>query len=51
MRRLVAVVTGKDGRADENLACAQYIARRAAGVETDAARASAAPEIRAPPPR
>ncbi|MFG2716041.1 2-phosphosulfolactate phosphatase [Streptomyces goshikiensis] len=31
------VVTGEDGRADEDLACAQYIARRAAGVETDAA--------------
>ncbi|MGW5675329.1 2-phosphosulfolactate phosphatase [Streptomyces sp. NPDC003860] len=25
------VVTGEDGRADEDLACAQYIARRAAG--------------------
>ncbi|MFD6186495.1 2-phosphosulfolactate phosphatase [Streptomyces goshikiensis] len=31
------VVTGEDGRADEDLACAQYIARRAAGAETDAA--------------
>ncbi|MFC9389499.1 2-phosphosulfolactate phosphatase [Streptomyces venezuelae] len=30
------VVTGEDGRADEDLACAQYIARRAAGEETDA---------------
>ncbi|MDT0401331.1 MULTISPECIES: 2-phosphosulfolactate phosphatase [Streptomyces] len=31
------VVTGEDGRADEDLACAQYIARRAAGAETDPA--------------
>ncbi|MEU8779336.1 2-phosphosulfolactate phosphatase [Streptomyces sp. NPDC048606] len=31
------VVTGEDGRADEDLACAQYIARRADGVETDPA--------------
>lgn len=31
------VVTGDHGRADEDVACAQYIARRAAGVETDAA--------------
>ncbi|MET9919646.1 2-phosphosulfolactate phosphatase [Streptomyces sp. NPDC059605] len=31
------VVTGEDGRADEDLACAQYIARRAAGAETEAA--------------
>ncbi|GAA2242451.1 2-phosphosulfolactate phosphatase [Streptomyces amakusaensis] len=31
------VVTGEDGRADEDLACAQYIARRAAGAGTDAA--------------
>ncbi|MFH9819215.1 2-phosphosulfolactate phosphatase [Streptomyces sp. NPDC017230] len=31
------VVTGDDGRADEDLACAQYIARRAAGAGTDAA--------------
>lgn len=30
------VVTGEDGRADEDLACAQYIARRAAGTPTDA---------------
>lgn len=30
------VVTGEDGRADEDLACAQYIARRATGTETDA---------------
>ncbi|WP_306326195.1 2-phosphosulfolactate phosphatase [Streptomyces venezuelae] len=30
------VVTGEDGRADEDLACAQYIARRAAGAEVDA---------------
>ncbi|MEU9591597.1 2-phosphosulfolactate phosphatase [Streptomyces sp. NPDC048219] len=35
--RVTFVVTGEDGRADEDLACAQYIARRAAGVETDAA--------------
>lgn len=31
------VVTGEDGRADEDLACAQYIARRATEVGTDAA--------------
>ncbi|OKI94920.1 2-phosphosulfolactate phosphatase [Streptomyces sp. CB01249] len=31
------VVTGEDGRADEDLACAQYIARRAAGEAVDAA--------------
>ncbi|WP_062441728.1 2-phosphosulfolactate phosphatase [Herbidospora daliensis] len=31
------VVTGEDGRADEDLACAQYIARRAVEPETDAA--------------
>ncbi|MFJ5137774.1 2-phosphosulfolactate phosphatase [Streptomyces sp. NPDC088707] len=31
------VVTGEDGRAEEDLACAQYIARRAAGTVTDAA--------------
>ena len=31
------VVTGEDGRADEDLACAQYIARRATEAETDAA--------------
>ncbi|HWU12364.1 MAG TPA: 2-phosphosulfolactate phosphatase [Streptomyces sp.] len=31
------VVTGEDGQADEDLACAQYIARRATGVGTDAA--------------
>lgn len=32
------VVTGEDGRADEDLACAQYIARRATGTgRTDAA--------------
>ncbi|MFI6153555.1 2-phosphosulfolactate phosphatase [Kitasatospora sp. NPDC051170] len=30
------VVTGEDGQADEDLACAEYIARRAAGAETDA---------------
>ncbi|MBQ0863789.1 2-phosphosulfolactate phosphatase [Streptomyces sp. RK75] len=31
------VVTGEDGQADEDLACAQYIARRAADTGTDAA--------------
>ncbi len=31
------VVTGEDGRADEDLACAQYIARRAIEAGTDAA--------------
>ncbi|MFE9768050.1 2-phosphosulfolactate phosphatase [Streptomyces sp. NPDC005808] len=31
------VVTGDDGRADEDLACAQYIARRATEAGTDAA--------------
>ncbi|MGW6689990.1 2-phosphosulfolactate phosphatase [Streptomyces sp. NPDC054961] len=31
------VVTGEDGRADEDLACAHYIARRATGAGTDAA--------------
>ncbi|MFJ7627527.1 2-phosphosulfolactate phosphatase [Streptomyces sp. NPDC097595] len=31
------VVTGEDGRAEEDLACAQYIARRAAGEAADAA--------------
>ncbi|MYQ80466.1 MULTISPECIES: 2-phosphosulfolactate phosphatase [unclassified Streptomyces] len=31
------VVTGEDGRADEDLACAQYVARRAAGEAVDAA--------------
>jgi len=31
------VVTGEDGQADEDLACAQYIARTATGVATDAA--------------
>ncbi|WP_333482842.1 2-phosphosulfolactate phosphatase [Streptomyces mutabilis] len=30
------VVTGEDGHADEDLACAQYIARRATGAGTDA---------------
>ncbi len=32
------VVTGEDGTADEDLACAQYIAGRAAAAGTDAAR-------------
>src|SRR6185436_5554355 len=31
------VVTGEDGQADEDLACAQDIARRATGAGTDAA--------------
>ncbi|MCX4851076.1 2-phosphosulfolactate phosphatase [Streptomyces sp. NBC_00893] len=31
------VITGEDGRADEDLACAQYIARRATEAGTDAA--------------
>ncbi|MFE5936710.1 2-phosphosulfolactate phosphatase [Streptomyces sp. NPDC056470] len=31
------VVTGEDGQADEDLACAQYIARRATGEATDPA--------------
>ncbi|WP_329276636.1 2-phosphosulfolactate phosphatase [Streptomyces sp. NBC_01451] len=31
------VVTGEDGQADEDLACAQYIARRATGAATDPA--------------
>lgn len=31
------VVTGEDGQADEDLACAQYIAGKAAGTATDAA--------------
>ncbi|MFF1360451.1 2-phosphosulfolactate phosphatase [Streptomyces sp. NPDC058297] len=31
------VVTGEDGQADEDLACAQYIARRVTEAETDAA--------------
>lgn len=35
--RVTFVVTGEDGRAEEDLACAQYIARRATGVATDAA--------------
>ncbi|MFI9291026.1 2-phosphosulfolactate phosphatase [Streptomyces gardneri] len=30
------VVTGEDGRADEDLACAQYIARRTTGTDVDA---------------
>ncbi|MFD0356241.1 2-phosphosulfolactate phosphatase [Streptomyces sp. NPDC127110] len=34
------VVTGEDGRADEDLACAQYIARRATGAPADAADAT-----------
>ncbi|MGV9289017.1 2-phosphosulfolactate phosphatase [Streptomyces sp. NPDC003719] len=35
--RVTFVVTGEDGRAEEDLACAQYIARRATGAGTDAA--------------
>ncbi|MFF3013478.1 2-phosphosulfolactate phosphatase [Streptomyces sp. NPDC057939] len=34
------VVTGEDGRADEDLACAQYIAARASGAATDATDAT-----------
>ncbi|MEU0932992.1 MULTISPECIES: 2-phosphosulfolactate phosphatase [unclassified Embleya] len=35
--RVTFVVTGEDGRADEDLACAQYIARRATEAGTDPA--------------
>ncbi|MFI8946600.1 2-phosphosulfolactate phosphatase [Streptomyces sp. NPDC053750] len=35
------VVTGEDGQADEDLACAQYIARRATEAGTDAAKDAA----------
>ncbi|MEU7722964.1 2-phosphosulfolactate phosphatase [Streptomyces tibetensis] len=35
--RVTFVVTGEGGQADEDLACAQYIALRAAGAGTDAA--------------
>ncbi|MGV9693006.1 2-phosphosulfolactate phosphatase [Streptomyces sp. NPDC003444] len=35
--RVTFVVTGEDGRAEEDLACARYIAGRAAGAGTDAA--------------
>ncbi|MER7488664.1 2-phosphosulfolactate phosphatase [Streptomyces sp. NPDC126497] len=35
--RVTFVITGEDGQADEDLACAQYIARRATGAGTDAA--------------
>ncbi|WP_369148928.1 2-phosphosulfolactate phosphatase [Streptomyces sp. R44] len=35
--RVTFVVTGEDGKADEDLACAQYIAGRASGAGTDAA--------------
>ncbi|MER7483613.1 2-phosphosulfolactate phosphatase [Streptomyces sp. NPDC126510] len=35
--RVTFVVTGEDGQADEDLACAQYIARRAVEGDTDAA--------------
>ncbi|WP_326656510.1 2-phosphosulfolactate phosphatase [Streptomyces sp. NBC_00385] len=35
--RVTFVVTGEDGQADEDLACAQYIAGRADGTATDAA--------------
>lgn len=42
-------VTGDDGRADEDLACAQYIAQAASGDEADAAsflrRAAASPAV------
>lgn len=41
------VVTGEDGRADEDLACAQYIARRATGTgAAPAAGTDAAPYLR-----
>ncbi|MFK4069859.1 2-phosphosulfolactate phosphatase [Streptomyces sp. NPDC029674] len=36
-QRVTFVVTGEDGRADEDLACAQYIAGRATGAGADAA--------------
>lgn len=35
--RVTFVVTGEDGQADEDLACAQYIARRATEARTDVA--------------
>ncbi|MFI1442919.1 2-phosphosulfolactate phosphatase [Streptomyces fructofermentans] len=35
--RVTFVVTGEDGRADEDLACAEYIALRAAGTSADPA--------------
>ncbi|MER7895576.1 2-phosphosulfolactate phosphatase [Streptomyces sp. NPDC096046] len=35
--RVTFVVTGEGGQADEDLACAQYIARRATGADMDAA--------------
>lgn len=35
--RVTFVVTGEGGQADEDLACAHYIARRATGADTDAA--------------
>lgn len=35
--RVTFVVTGEDGQADEDLACAQYIARRATGADPDPA--------------
>jgi 2-phosphosulfolactate phosphatase len=45
---VTVVVTGDDGQADEDLACAQYIARRAAEAEADAAEfVRRAPESRA----
>lgn len=37
VERVTFVVTGEDGRADEDLACAQYIAAGATGAGTDAA--------------
>ncbi|GHA92571.1 2-phosphosulfolactate phosphatase [Streptomyces termitum] len=36
-QRVTFVVTGEEGRAEEDLACARYIARRAAGEEADPA--------------
>jgi 2-phosphosulfolactate phosphatase len=45
--RVTFVVTGEDGRADEDLACAQYIARRATGHGADAGFLGRAAESRA----
>lgn len=48
--RVTFVVTGEDGQADEDLACAQYIARRATGPGRMPPSSSAALPGRAPPP-
>ncbi|MEU6931208.1 2-phosphosulfolactate phosphatase [Streptomyces sp. NPDC046374] len=40
------VVTGEDGRADEDLACAEYIARTVDTGEAEAGRVDAAPYVR-----